>query len=97
KSGPLAPSVDALVDDLPDMLRPGVRKALERLGEQKNKRQLGLAFRMVEDDGRPDMTMADRVSFSHDGVRIQAAAITNLTTVAARSLEVSSSWIDRIV
>jgi hypothetical protein len=97
KSGPLAPSVDALVNELPEMLRPGVLKALETLGEQKNTRQLGLAFRMVEDDGRQETIIADRISFSHDGVRIQAAAITNLTTVAARTLEVSSSWIDRIV
>lgn len=95
--GPLMPAVDHLVNELPPGLRAGVRESLERLGKQTNTRQLGLAFRMVNDDGGTDGTIADRVSFIHDGAGIQAAAITNLTTVAATTLPVSAKWIDRIV
>jgi hypothetical protein len=94
---PLAASVDALVKQLPDKLRTGVLAALRRLGQERNSRKLGLAFRMVGDDQPPNSTIADRISFTHDGARIQGAAITNLTTVAASTLEVGRSWIDRVV
>jgi len=93
---PLADSVDTLVRQLPASVQSGVRDALARLGKQANRNQLGLAFRMVEPDDQPDNQIADRISFSHDGARIQAAAITNLTTVTAKTLEVNAGWIDRI-
>src|SRR5262249_19681924 len=97
KTGPLAQSADVLVAQLPEGVRTGVRTALERLGAQPNQARLGPSFRIVDDDDQQENMIADRISFSHDGARIQAAAITNLTTVAAKTLEFSSTWIDRIV
>jgi hypothetical protein len=37
------------------------------------------------------------VSFSHDGAAVRTAAITNMTTVTERELDVPLSWVDRIV
>jgi hypothetical protein len=96
-TSPLATAADSLLSRLPEKLKPAVVEALRRLGQQKNPNQLGLAFRLVDDNPVPNGAIADRISFSHDGARIQGAAITNLTTVSASTLEVALSWIDRVV
>lgn len=96
-ASPLNPTVDALTAQLPKKLRAPVLEALKRLGVQRNAKQLGLAFRLVDHEQPSGGTIADRISFTHDGKNIHAAAITNLTTVAATSKDVSLSWIDRFV
>lgn len=97
KESPLATSVDVITSQLPPQLRGPVLEALKRLGQQQNPKRLGLAFRLADDDQSPSGAIADRISFSHDGGRIHAAAITNLTTVAATTMEVGLPWIDRVV
>lgn len=94
---PLSSSLTSLVNGLPAKLRPAVREALGRLGKQRNEKLLGLAFRMSEPEPSQDGTIADRMSFRHDGSRVEGAAITNLTTVTASTLEVGMAWIDRVV
>lgn len=94
----LRPSLDALVEQLPPDLRAGVRAALGQVGDETDPRRLGSsAFKL--DNERPQETseVADRVSFLHDGTWLQSAAITNMTTVAARDLDVPLEWVDRIV
>jgi hypothetical protein len=97
ESSPLAPTLDALTNQLPPRLRKPVLEALRQLGSQRNPKQLGLSFRIADDDQAPEATIADRISFSHDGARIHAAAITNLTTVKVTTMEVGLPWIDRVV
>ena len=93
---PLKSSADALIDDLPPSLRAGVRAALAHLGRQPNRKRLGLAFRLGQDEPQGDTTAADRVSFTHDGTALHSAAITNLTTVTARALDIRPAWVDRL-
>lgn len=93
----LQPSLNALVQVLPRSLHGGVKAALQKLGEQRNARRLGLAFRLGHEDAADNSELADRFSFTHDGTTLRSAAITNMTTVAARDLDVRLGWVDRIV
>ena len=94
--GETAP-LDTLTKQLPAKLKERVLEVLKDRGKQRNAKQLGLAFRIVDHDRSSGAKVADRVSFAHDGARVHAAAITNLTTVKVTTMEVGLPWIDRVV
>lgn len=93
---PLNGSLETLINELPERLRTGVKESLRRLGDEPDRRRLGLAFKLGTDEGKANDTIPDRVSFSHDGKSVRSAAITNLTTVSARDLDIGLGWVDRI-
>lgn len=90
-------NLETLVAELPETLRPFVMASLARLGDDRNPRRLALAFRLGIETDNVESPLADRMSFSHDGTFVRSAAITNMTTVAARDLDVPFDWVDRIV
>jgi hypothetical protein len=90
-------TLEALVGELPATLRQDVRAELRKLGDERNARRLGLSFRLGQVESAPAAEIADRVSFSQDGTRVRTAAITNMATVAERSLNIPVAWVDRIV
>ena len=94
---PLHATVETLVAQLPEQSRDEVRERLATLGDERNPRRLGLEFRFAPKDQAQDKEIADRVGFSQDGAKVRATAITNMTTVTARDLDVPLAWVDRIV
>jgi len=94
---PLHSSLESLVKELPESLQAPVRSTLVMLGKDENPRRLALAFRMGNEQQPEKTEVADRISFAHDGTFIRSAAITNMTTVAARDREMPLAWVDRIV
>jgi len=94
---PLHATVETLVAELPEQSRDKVRERLASLGDERNPRRLGLEFRFAPKGQEQDKEIADRVGFSQDGAKVRATAITNMTTVTARDLDVPLAWVDRIV
>ena len=96
----LRAALDTLIAELPaepSGLREGVRAAMKTLGKEENRRRLGLAFVLGQQDSPPASDIADRVSFSQDGTKVRTAAITNMTTVPSRELDIPLAWVQRIV
>ena len=93
----LGTGLTQLLRELPEPPRSAVLEELRKRGGDPNRKRLGLAFKLESRHVVDASEIPDRVSFSHDGRAIRSAAITNLTTVAARDLDVRLAWVDRIV